>query len=75
MTEPVLQAVQDAYWRRDADGYGRLLRLARRLTPDHGVIRRLWRRRWWPMKLLRAWDLLQATVGSERFDGAGAGPY
>jgi hypothetical protein len=56
MVEPVLQAVREAYWRRDGRDYAPLLRLAVRLAPDNPEIRRLWRRRWYPMSALRAWD-------------------
>ena len=56
MVEPVLRAVQEAYWRRDPMDYTRLLRLAIALAPDDPVIRRLWRRRRVPMAALRAWD-------------------
>jgi len=63
MIEPVLRAVREAYWRRDPIGYRRLLRLARKLAPDDPTIRQLYRRRWWPMSALRAWDRLSHPLG------------
>lgn len=58
MRQPVLRAISEAYWRRDARDYGRLLRLARQLAPEDPQIRTLWRRRWWPMSALLIWDRL-----------------
>ena len=62
MTEPVLGAVREAYWRRDPVGYRRLLRLAASLAPGDPEIQQLWRRRWLPMRALRAWDRMTATL-------------
>ena len=56
MVEPVLRAVREAYWNREGRGYRRLLKLAAELGPEDEVIRTLWRRRWWPLTGLRAWD-------------------
>jgi glycosyltransferase involved in cell wall biosynthesis len=75
MLEPVLRAVEEAYWRRDADGYRQLLRLAVKLTHENGAteserasIDKLWRRRWCPMTMLRLLDRVrwtQAQPGTE----------
>lgn len=68
MTEPVLRAVEDAYWRRDSDGYRRLLRLAVRLTRERGFahaerasMEKFWRRRHCPMALLRWLDRIRSA--------------
>jgi len=61
MVEPVLRAAREAYWRRDGQDYGRLIRLAYQLAPDDPQILRLWQRRRWPMAALRLWDRLTAT--------------
>lgn len=58
MIAPVLQAAREAYWQRNGEGYRRLLGLARELAPGHPDIDRLWRRRWCPLRVLRAWDRL-----------------
>lgn len=58
MIQPVLRAVEEAYWQREMDGYAALLRLAHRLRPDDRAVDRLWRRRMVPMTCLRAWDRL-----------------
>jgi len=68
MIEPVLQAVKDAHWRRDTNDYARLLKLARQLAPEDPEIRRMWHKRWIPMRVLRAWDRMSAVaqpVGAE----------
>ena len=68
MTEPVLRAAIDAYWRRDARDYGRLLRLAATIAPQRDDIQRLWRRRLVPMWALKQWDRLHlraATVSKQ----------
>lgn len=62
MIEPVLRAVKESYWRRDASGYLRLLRLAVALAPRDPEIRPLWRRRFCPMGLLRVWDRLGESL-------------
>ncbi len=67
MVEPVLQAVREAYWRRDSTDYMRLLRLAISLAPDDPEMRQLWRRRRLPMKVLRTWDRMKG----EAAQGAG----
>lgn len=64
MIDPVLRAVQDAYWHRDPADYRRLLRLAVSLAPDDPEIRQLRRRRWLPMWALRAWDRLTTAFHS-----------
>lgn len=58
MIAPVLQATKEAYWQRNADGYATSLRLARQLAPADPVIRMLWRRRWFPLSLLKLYDRL-----------------
>ena len=60
MQEPVIRAVKEAYWRRDAHYYAPLLRLAIRLAPDDPELRLMARRRWIPMSLLRLHDRLTA---------------
>lgn len=62
MIEPVLRAVQEAYWRREPAGYARLLRLAMRIAPGEPAVQRLWQRRWCPMTVLRRWDRLMERV-------------
>lgn len=62
MIEPVLQAARQAYWRRDSDGYRRVLRLAHTLAPHDPQIQTLWRRRWCPLAALRFWDRLRDSV-------------
>ncbi len=56
MRDPVLQTVKDAYWHRRGRGYGRLLRLARRIAPEDRDIATLWARRHIPMWALRLRD-------------------
>ena len=56
MVEPVLRAVREAYWRRESVGYRRLVELAMRLAPDDPVMQRFYRRRCWPMGVLRWFD-------------------
>jgi len=56
MVEPVLRAVREAYWRRESVGYRRLVELAMRLAPDDPVMQRFYRRRYWPMRVLRWLD-------------------
>lgn len=64
MIEPVLRVVKEAYWRREGGAeYRQLLRLAVRLAPDDAEIRRLHRRRWCPMGLLRMRDRWQEQRG------------
>lgn len=77
MLEPVLRAVEDAYWRRDVDGYRQLLRLATTLTRENDVtqgeragVDRLWRRRWCPMVLLRWLDRIRSTQAQPRTEVA-----
>ncbi len=71
MVAPVLQAVAEAYWRREPAGYARLLRLARRIAPQDPLIEQFWRRRWVPLAALRLWDRfsgprrLTASLGQE----------
>lgn len=77
MLEPVFRAVEDAYWRRDSDGYRQLLRLAMSLAHENtgtqterAVIEKLWRRRWCPMALLRCLDRLRSTQAQPRTEVA-----
>jgi hypothetical protein len=64
MIAPVLQATKEAYWQRNADGYATSLRLARQLAPEDPAIRTLWRRRWFPLSLLKLYDrLAQSATG------------
>lgn len=65
MHEPVVRAVKEAYWRRDASHYVRLLRVAIRFAPNDPQIQVLWRRRWCPMSVLRCRDRLQAASAVE----------
>ena len=58
MIEPVLQTVREAYWQRKPVGYRRLLNLAAQVAPNETDIQQFWRRRWWPMSMLRLWDAL-----------------
>lgn len=59
MIEPVLRNVRDAYWRRTADGYALLLKLAHTLAPDDPITSTLWRRRWCPLWVLKWCDRLK----------------
>ncbi len=61
MIEPVLRVVREAYWRRESLGYRRLVELARRLAPDDPRMQIFYRRRHWPMSVLRGWDRLRGT--------------
>lgn len=65
MVAPVVQAVREAYWHRDSRDYRRLLKLAIRLTPEDSEVRRFWRRRWLPMRALRAWDALTGLMARQ----------
>lgn len=58
MIDPVVRATKDAHYRRDNRDYARLLQLAWNLAPQDSEIRRMWRKRWIPMSLLRTWDRL-----------------
>lgn len=62
MVEPVVRTVKEAYWRRDFNDYGRLLKLARELAPEDSQIRRMWHKRWIPASVFRTWDRLSAGV-------------
>jgi len=62
MIEPVLRTVLDSYWRRESADYQRLLRLAVTIAPHDPRIRRLWKRRYVPMTVLRWWDRLTGTL-------------
>ncbi|MBP7937174.1 MAG: glycosyltransferase family 2 protein [Phycisphaerae bacterium] len=77
MVDPVLRAVEGAYWRRDPDGYQRLLRLAIGLVrgnsfgpAERAGIERLWRRRWCPMLLLRWLDRIRSAQAQPRTEVA-----
>ncbi len=59
MIEPVLRTVKEAYWRREAGDYRRLLKLAMQLDGKDPFIGKLWRRRFLPMSFLRLWDRLR----------------
>jgi hypothetical protein len=60
MIEPVIRTVLAAYWAREPSGYRTLLKLARQLKPDDERIHLCHRRRFIPMRLLRAVDRLRA---------------
>ncbi|MBI4578298.1 MAG: glycosyltransferase family 2 protein [Planctomycetes bacterium] len=62
MVEPVLRVAKEAHYRRDSDAYRQLLALAHRLVPDDSEIRRMWRKRWIPMDVLRWWDRITAGL-------------